>query len=188
MSSDESQALARSLGATIRAIRKEAGLTLATLAQRSGLSQPFLSQTENGNAMPSVVNLHRIAQALGTTAHALLERGTRSSTSLVRAGEGRTVEYTSDATVRFLVDGHRIMEPNEVTAGPHSHTDGTTSHAGEEFVYVVAGTVRMTLEGEPDHVLHAGDTLYYPATVPHAWFNDTDQPARFLITSSPPGF
>ncbi|WP_327657103.1 helix-turn-helix domain-containing protein [Streptomyces sp. NBC_00483] len=187
MEDEEHQDLARSIGASIRAARREAQLTLTQLAKEAGVSQPFLSQAENGKLMPSVINLHRIAQALNTTAHEILERGARPAVRVVRATEGRSYPLGPDATVRFCVGRNRLMDCNEVMAGPHSAAESATTHQGEEFVYVIDGSIRMVI-GESEHLLGAGDTVYYAATVPHQWFNDSDTPARFLFTSSPPGF
>jgi transcriptional regulator with XRE-family HTH domain len=184
---DDQQSLARSLGASIRAARRAAGLTLAELAKRTELSQPFLSQAENGNVMPSVINLHRIAQALATTAHALLEQGTRTPTRVVRAGDARTYALGPSAVLRFCVEGTRLMDCNEVAAEPHSAAESATTHAGEEFVYVISGAIRFSVDGD-EHYLNPGDTIYYAATSPHQWFNDSDHPAKFLFIGTPPGF
>ncbi|MEI7548498.1 MAG: helix-turn-helix transcriptional regulator, partial [Actinomycetota bacterium] len=54
-----------SLGTAIRGLRLAVGLTMVELADRAGLSQPFLSQIENGRARPSMQSLYRIATALG---------------------------------------------------------------------------------------------------------------------------
>ncbi|MCD0453451.1 XRE family transcriptional regulator [Actinocorallia sp. API 0066] len=184
---DEQRDLARSLGASIRAARKRAGLTLTELAKEAGVSQPFLSQAENGNVMPSVINLHRVAKALGTTAHQLLESGARRPATVVRAGASRSYPLGPDATVRFCIEGNRALDCNEVTAGPRSAAEAPTTHEGEEFVYVIEGRVRMVIGGS-DYLLGPGDTVTYTAALPHQWFNDEDAPARFLFTSTPPGF
>ena len=179
--------IARSLGASIRAARRSAGLTLTQLADKAGLSQPFLSQAENGNVMPSVINLHRIGQALGTTAHELLESGTPTPPKLLRADQARKYDLSVGAILRFRVEGSSLMHCNEVSAGPRSAAEAATTHAGEEFVYVIEGQVRMVVESE-EFTLDPGDTVYYTATRAHQWFNDSDQPAKFLFIGSPPSF
>ena len=80
------------LGAKIRALRKERGLTLKVLAQLSGLSHPFLSQVERGLARPSMSSLHQISEALGTNASWLLagSENTREAT-VVRASDTSVV-------------------------------------------------------------------------------------------------
>lgn len=160
---------------------------MVQLANSAEVSQPFLSQVEHGNTMPSVINLHRIAQALDTTAHALLEQGSRAPTRIVRASEARSHNLGPAAIVRFCVTGTRLLDCNEVTAEPQSAAEAPTTHTGEEFVYVISGTIRVNV-GETDYTLEPGDTVYYPATVPHQWFNDSDRAARFLFVTSPPTF
>jgi transcriptional regulator with XRE-family HTH domain len=61
------------LGSAIRARRLSRSLSLVDLASTADLSQPFLSQVENGRARPSLLSLRRIADALGTTPQALFE-------------------------------------------------------------------------------------------------------------------
>ncbi|MFJ9906177.1 helix-turn-helix domain-containing protein [Streptomyces sp. NPDC101152] len=58
-------ALWTELGAAIRQLRKEPGLTLVQLARLAELSHPLLSQLERGLTRPSMPSLHRIARALG---------------------------------------------------------------------------------------------------------------------------
>ncbi|MBA8958362.1 helix-turn-helix domain-containing protein [Rhodococcus opacus] len=185
---EDQRTLAVAIGTAIRSARRDAGLTLRDVAAKTGLSQPFLSQAENGHSVPSVMNLHRVARVLGTTAHALLEQGARTPTSLVRGREGRRFALSDGAVLRFCSTGVRAMEPNEVTAQPGSQAGEHTEHAGEEFIYVIDGSIRVEVGVEESYVLDRGDTLYYPATVPHRWFNDAAEPARFLITSTPPSF
>ncbi|WLP90783.1 XRE family transcriptional regulator [Gordonia sp. NB41Y] len=184
---DDQAMLARTLGASIRSARKAAGMTMAEVARRADLSQPFLSQVENGNTAPSVINLHKIAQTLGTTAHALLEQGSRQPTTVIRSTDARRYNLGPSAIVRFCLSGTRSLDCNEVTAGAHSGAEAATTHAGEEFVYVISGTVRMNIDGV-DHLLEPGDTVHFPATLSHQWFNDTDDEVRFLFVSTPPSF
>ena len=163
----DGEALASSLGASLRRLRKAQGLTLQQLASRCGLSQPFLSQLENGKAMPSLMALHNVAQALKTTAHSLLQPPERLEVSLVRDGEGDTYELTEGGLVRFLTRGDaHLMEPNEVNFEPDSGTVNT-GHEGEEVIYVLEGRLRVELEGSKPVELNRGDVYTYPATIPH---------------------
>lgn len=175
------------LGPTVRRLRRAAGLTLTELAEQVDLSQPFLSQIETNQAMPSLLALHRVASALGTSTHALLEP-TPQDVSLVRAKEGRRFALADGATVRFLVSGagHR-MEPNEVIAASNVTMEHTTSHVGEEMVHVLQGSVIVDVDGQASVTLEVGDTYAYPALDPHTW-RSGDSGARFLIITSPPSF
>jgi XRE family aerobic/anaerobic benzoate catabolism transcriptional regulator len=75
--------LLRTLGRRVRARRRDAGLTLRELAERSGLSQRFLVQVEQGEGNPSVLRLDALASALGTTASELLAPGAVASGEIV---------------------------------------------------------------------------------------------------------
>lgn len=61
---DPEKELHRAIGATIRGLRKDAGLTLKQLSRRTGLSVSLLSQIERAESSASVSSLHRIATAL----------------------------------------------------------------------------------------------------------------------------
>ena len=97
-----------SVGATIRERRLAAGLTLVELAERSGLSQPFLSQVENGRAHPSMESLYRIASALATTPQALFGGGQAAAQpSVARANDPTVPQIDTDGESlrRLLLPG-----------------------------------------------------------------------------------
>ena len=184
----DGDAVAATLGAALRRLRKAQGLTLQQLASRCGLSQPFLSQLENGKAMPSLMALHYVAQALETTAHSLLQPRERLDISLVRHGEGETYQLVKGASVRFLTrGGSHLMEPNEVEFDPGTGTVNA-GHEGEEVIYVLEGCLQVELEGSPPVVLAQGDVYTYPATIPHTITAAGQVGCRFLVVSSPPSF
>ncbi len=186
MDADETE-IAPQLGPSLRRRRKAAGLTMKQLAEECDLSQPFLSQIENSRAMPSLIALHRVAQALKTTTVALLEHS-YSAITLVRNGEGERFVLADGATTRFLTpgEGHRL-EANESTAAPGVAMSHSIVHDGQELIRVLEGELTVHLEGEDPVVLETGDTMSYPAVTPHRW-SSGDAGARFLIVSSPPSF
>ena len=184
----DGEAVAATLGAALRRLRKSQGLTLQQLATRCGLSQPFLSQLENGKAMPSLMALHHVAQALETTAHSLLQPQERLDISLVRRSEGETYQLEEGASVRFLTrGGSHLMEPNEVEFDPGAGTVNA-GHEGEEVIYVLEGRLRVELEGSLPVELARGDVYTYPATIPHTIAAAGQEGCRFLVVTSPPSF
>lgn len=184
---DFAEALPANVGQSLRVLRKGAGMTLEELASKAELSQPFLSQIENGKALPSLLALHRLAQALGTSAYGLI--GNESTgTSLVRQGEGPRFVVADGATTRFLTSrSESRLGVSEVVAAPDTRGEHKTSHAGQEVVYVIAGSVTFELEPDEIYELSAGDTLSYAATTPHSWTSGS-QGTRFLFMGSPASF
>lgn len=185
----DSNELAMSLGAALRDRRKARSLTLQQLADLCGLSQPFLSQLENGKAMPSLLALHQVAAALGTSVQELLRPSPEGEISLVRGDSTACYELSPGATVCFLVDGsnHRI-ETNLITAKPGAESGCELEHAGQEMIYVLEGEIEVSLRDHDSVELGAGDAYTYPSTTPHGWRNVGTKGARFLFVSSPPSF
>ncbi|MDT3438167.1 MULTISPECIES: helix-turn-helix domain-containing protein [unclassified Pseudofrankia] len=170
------------IGRSIRALRRRRGLTLVRLAVLAELSHPFLSQLERGLARPSMASLHRIAEALGTTQLELMSMDTEGDAndadgaaatsvgrqvSLVRAGGG-VLAQNPVGIARSLVSGARAMYPVLFEGAPTEFGD-TFTHAGDEFVFVMAGRIEVDVAAAGLFALGPGDTLYYPGVLPHRW-------------------
>jgi transcriptional regulator with XRE-family HTH domain len=153
------------VGAAVRRRRRAQELTLSVVAERSGLSVPFLSQVENERARPSRPSLDRIADALGTTAVELLAAADPAcSVDVVRAEDDDFGPPESRA--RSLVRGHHQLHAMEFTG---DHDEGReVQHRNDELMYVVEGAVEVEAEGRA-HRLGRGDTLYMSGGVRHRW-------------------
>jgi transcriptional regulator with XRE-family HTH domain len=55
------------VGQNFARLRKQKGLTQEQVAERSGISQQYLSGLESGRRNPTVITLHHLAEALGVT-------------------------------------------------------------------------------------------------------------------------
>ena len=159
------------IGRSLRTRRKELGYTLSEVGRRSGLSTAFLSQLENDRARPSLSSLQRVADALGTTAVALMAAAEEASeVDVVRAGEAEQLSPEVDddaAAVRPLVRGQRQLHALEFSGGLH-HEEREFVHRNDEIMYVVRDAVVVSAAGK-EHHLEAGDALYCPGGVPHRW-------------------
>ncbi|GAA4770290.1 helix-turn-helix domain-containing protein [Microbacterium gilvum] len=172
------------LGERIRALRKARGLTLARVAAATGLSHPFLSQVERGIHQPSLGSLRRIAVALETSPVELVAAADEPSdeparVELVRAGDGAVPEGFSRGTARALAHGASAFHPLEVEV-TRSERGERFAHAEGEFVYVLAGAIRLELDGE-EHALAAGDSASYAGGVQHRWWTPDGGAARLLV-------
>jgi transcriptional regulator with XRE-family HTH domain len=151
------------VGAAVRRRRRALELTLSVVAERSGLSVPFLSQVENERARPSRHSLEKVATALGTTAATLLAAADPAGgVDVVRADEG---EHTP-ARVRSLVRGHHQLHALEFIG---DHDAGREfQHRNDELMYVVEGGIEVEAEGRAQR-LGRGDTLYLTGGIRHRW-------------------
>lgn len=170
------------LGSAIRERRLRRSLSLVDLALRADLSQPFLSQVENGRAHPSLLSLRRIAEALETTPQALFEGpvGAGPNPTVVRASEVRTVEIAEGAgTCRLLLAGENPLHLVEFDGLPAEFLD-YFEHDGFEVIHVVGGTVEVDLAGDITS-LEAGDSMTYPSSTPHRFRSVGTDRARALL-------
>jgi transcriptional regulator with XRE-family HTH domain len=165
------------LGRWLRLLRKRKGLSLAAVAEQSGLSQSFLSQMERGLTQPSLRSVNRVARALGTTTPAVFALQGSAPVSVVRHGEGEIF-----AEARLLVRGNRAIHPLEIRGAPTEFGD-YFEHPGEELLYVIAGQVEAEVARTTRYVLEAGDAIYYAGLVGHRWRNMGGGPIHVLMVT-----
>jgi transcriptional regulator with XRE-family HTH domain len=157
------------LGARVRELRHERGLTLKELGSEAGLSHPFLSQLERGLARPSMASVERIAHALDVPVSTLWMTPRRSKAQLTRAGEGRLAPHGDPAApgvVRELPGGDSALSAREWSGGSRRWPDAAETESGELLLYVARGTVEIDLGGTV-HTLGEGDALRFDGAVPH---------------------
>jgi transcriptional regulator with XRE-family HTH domain len=168
------------VGAQVHRWRAERGLTLARLAERTGLNIGYLSQIENDKAQPSLTCLASLADALEVPISWFLLEDTPAPT-VVRRSE-RPVE-ANDLGRMERVDGGlaRGISIIEAIAKPGTRT-GAHAHAGDEHHLVLSGKFRMT---QGDHVIEAGpgDYVRWDGTIPHDAEAIGDDGGSMLIVS-----
>ncbi|MFG2653105.1 helix-turn-helix domain-containing protein [Streptomyces sp. NPDC048436] len=163
----KSDADAPQVGPGIRRLRRALDLTLADVAERAGVSAPFLSQVENGRSRPSMGSLQRIADALDTTAVQLLASADPPRpVDVVRGGSASVGEGEGEGRMRPLVRGHQRLHALEFT-GDHGW-GREYRHRNDEVLYVADGSAEVEADGSV-YRLERGDTLYCAAELPHRW-------------------
>ncbi len=172
------------LGGAIRERRVARDLTLVELAVLVDLSQPFLSQIENGRARPSMTSLYRIAHALDSTPQGLFG-GTieaLSAPALVRASEARVVDFDAadvKSSAHIFLAGEAPFHVLEYAGLPAEFGD-YWEHEGFEAIYVVEGEIEIDIDGQLSK-LRSGDFLSYPSRIRHRLRSLNDEPARALL-------
>jgi len=171
------------VGAQVRALRQQRGLSLRTLAELCDLSPNTISLVERGETSPSVSTLHRLATALGVHITAFFEGHVeRVQVVLTRVAE-RSCSGNAHILLESLGTGleEQSLEPFLVTMKPRADSGQQIMvHTGQEMVYCLQGEVEYEVAGQPYH-LAAGDTLLFEARLAHRWRNPTEMPATFLM-------
>src|SRR5687768_2879343 len=162
------------LAQRIRAERARRGLSLDTLAERSGVSRSMLSAVERGEKVPTVLVLDRIATGLDTTIARFLGDERRARVIVLPADQQDVAEDPSGWERRVLspVLPGVEFEFMRTTIGPGVDAGVFSPHApgSREYVAVERGTLRLTLDGEV-HLLRAGDSIYYDGDCAHGFSN-----------------
>ena len=173
----------------IRESREAAGLTLQELARRSGVATSTIQKVEKEQMTPSVAVILKIARGLGVRLSELVLDPTDAIEILhLRAGDRRPIGAPGKLVAERLSGDlfEPALETWRVTLYPgFSSGRGTIQYEGEEVVVCERGVVIFHV-GERDHVLRAGDTLHFKASIPHSWRNEGDGPARFIVTGTLP--
>lgn len=179
----QADVLATRLGATVRSRRRALGLTMQQVASRAGISQPFLSQIERGQARPSMRSLDLIAQSLESSAISLLAGDDeRTDIEVVRAGEQLTMvqtELAAGSTALELTRGARHLRAVEFGGGSAEFQDRYFVHRNEELSVILEGRYVFDVSGV-HYELGPGDTIAYSGGIPHRYRLVGGPPHRFL--------
>jgi transcriptional regulator with XRE-family HTH domain len=172
------------IGKTIRVRRQKLELTLQDVADVAGISIGYLSLIERDKAVPTLTTLSAIAKALGVGMEFLITKP--QPTTCISRAKDRPQFVVGTAQLRYERLG-ATFPGNELssfimTLEPGYQSDIVT-HAGEETVFVLTGTLEITLEAEA-MILAEGDSAHYDASRPHGWANRTDAPVRVLWTGT----
>ncbi|MEX3957013.1 XRE family transcriptional regulator [Trinickia symbiotica] len=187
VSTAESARQAPNLGGKIRALRQRLKRTLDETATAAGISKPFLSQVERGLATPSLTSLAGIAHALGVQLQYFVDTPSEERT-VRRAEQLRFFSFAGSANLFARLTSSSVGSQLEsllvkLPAGQKKASEVTT-HAGEEFVYLIEGELQLTLEGKT-FSLRTGDSAHYESTVPHSWANTGSVETTLLWVGSP---
>jgi DNA-binding transcriptional MerR regulator len=176
---------ATDIGRKLRAMRKKQGLGVAEAARRAKISAGFVSAIELSRANPSVATLQRLTAAYGTTVLDLYEMPRRPK-RLVRPRERQVIETASGIRMELLSVGTRQLQSMLFRVPPGAGSDGSYSHEGEEFIYMLSGTLELWLDELECHTLREGDGFWFESRHGHRWFNPLRKDAVLLWVNTPP--
>ncbi|MFK7937734.1 MAG: helix-turn-helix domain-containing protein [Roseovarius sp.] len=176
------------IGRELREFRHSKDMTVADLAQATGLSVGMLSKIENGITSPSLTTLQSLSQALSVPVTSFFRRfEERREAVHVKAGEAvETTRAGTRAGHQYQLLGHLganssgvMMEPYIITLTTKSDVFQTFQHDGVELLYMLEGEVGYR-HGDKSFHLRPGDSLFFDADAPHGPDELIKLPARYL--------
>lgn len=175
------------LGARLRRLRKRNDLGITEAAKRAKISAGFLSAVELSRANPSVATLQRLAAAYNTTVLEFYDLPSQPG-GIVGADKRQVLRTASGVSMELLSTGTKMLQSMLFRVPPGTGSDGAYSHAGEEFIYMLQGSLEIWLDELECRVLHAGDSFWFPSTRGHRWFNPSYEETTLLWVNTPPTF
>lgn len=174
----------KELGQRIAKIRKEHGLTLRQLSDKTGISAGFLSKIENGACDPSISNVQKICLALHVTVNELTAMKTepellstiyKDRTYVLRKAERCLIYGFGDAfRLETLFVGNPAFKVNVMTlmGGPAEQTHCVQVY--DNFCMVAKGRLAIAMENGSRYELEEGDSIMIRAEQQHAILNLSD--------------
>jgi len=178
------------LGKKVKIMRETRNLSLEDLAERANLKVDGIEKIENGELIPGLTPLIKIARALGVRLGTFLDDQQDIGPVITRKDEEKEITRFSDKDKPNQSDldfyslaqnkSGRHMEPFMIDIYPSSE-DGIklSSHEGEEFIYVMKGEVEI-IYGKDTHVLKEGESIYYDSIVKHHVHSHGTEAAKIL--------
>jgi transcriptional regulator with XRE-family HTH domain len=183
-----------SIGLKLRHTRKVKGLTLKQLADAAGCSESLLSKIENGHATPSLKMLQRLSGGLEMTIGEMFAQVPESDEPVTRSGQRMMIHADPQRRGQGLMlerlisyDGGHLLQGNIHHIEVGGNSEGTLSHDGEEFGYVLSGRIELLLEGQ-GHILETGDSFCFRSERAHGYRNVGDVTAKVIWLNTPPSF
>jgi transcriptional regulator with XRE-family HTH domain len=173
------------IASRIRELREIAGISAESFAKELKVERQLLLEYESGRTDIPVGFLINVANRLDLELSALL-RGDQPKLhvySVVRKGKGLNVDRRKQYNYENLAWNfvHKKVEPFIVTVAPYQEdrTPEFNSHPGQEFNYVLEGSLMVIVDGH-EVSLNVGDSIYFDSGYQHAMKALNNLPARFL--------
>jgi len=170
--------VAPDLSARVREICRTRDLSLRQLAAMTGIPIATLSKVQNNLATLSYVQLTKLAFGLGLELNELFTATTSDvrtgRRAVTRKGEGpqeATERYDFEMLCGDLASKKMNVGIMEISARTLEEAGGLIAHEGEEFAYVLSGSIEVHTEDYRPTRLEAGDCIYMDSTSAHVYVN-----------------
>ena len=177
------------IGYKIKDLRIQKNLTQEELADRCELSKGFISQLERDLTSPSIATLIDILQCLGTDLKEFFNDSVEEQIAFREADYFEKIDEELKNKVEWIIPNAQknMMEPIRLSLSPGGSTYPDNPHDGEEFGYVLSGSIRLIL-GKRTIKVKKGESFYFTANTTHYIKASEKSGAVLIWVSTPPSF
>ncbi|MDU2065695.1 MAG: XRE family transcriptional regulator [Sporomusaceae bacterium] len=182
----------KDIGKKVKELRLQKKLTLKELGEKTTLSIGFLSQLERGLTNIATDSLQKIAEAFEVELSYFFSSQNRTRGYVMRSYEKEVFQVINSKFIHYHLHngqtGSQIL-PRLIELLPINSEEDISqyAHEGEEFIYVLEGTLTLFINDEQIE-LFPGDSAHYNSSTVHNWANYTTKMVRLLVVSSPNPF
>jgi transcriptional regulator with XRE-family HTH domain len=168
------------LGKRMQEIRTTKGLSVEFLANETGFSTDYISGVEKGEIVPPVATILRLSRALEIDSGILLQEEEHAADK--RRAEGfrkRTEEYSYKTLTPEAI--HKHLKAFKVYIDPIADHKGVGyQHEGEEFIYVLKGTIEVTV-GDNKTIVSPENSIHFNSSIVHKLRNISQEKAELIV-------
>lgn len=177
------------IGRKIKDLRIQKNLTQEELADRCELSKGFISQLERDLTSPSIATLVDILQCLGTGLRDFFDDSEEEQIAFREADYFEKIDKELKNKVEWMIPNAQknMMEPIRLSLSPGGSTYPDNPHEGEEFGYVLSGSVQLII-GKRNIRVKKGESFYFTPDATHYIKANEKTGAVLIWVSTPPSF
>lgn len=177
------------IGNKIKELRIQKGLTQEELADRCELSKGFISQLERDLTSPSIATLIDILQCLGTDLKDFFNDSPDEQISFKENDYFEKIDEELKNKVEWIIPNAQknMMEPIRLTLAPGGSTYPDNPHEGEEFGYILSGSIQLII-GKKTIKVKKGESFYFTPNTTHYIKANQKTGAMLIWVSTPPSF
>ncbi len=175
------------IGKKIKDLRIAKALTQEELADRAELTKGFISQLENNLTSPSIATLMDILQCLGTDLKNFFDDDEDNQVVFSKEDYFEKEDSELKNMIQWIIPNAQknLMEPILITLEEGGTTYPDNPHEGEEFGYVLSGSITIHL-GKKVYKAKKGEAFCYEAKYEH--YIESNKGAKVIWVSCPPSF
>ncbi len=187
LTASASKPKAKSIGPRLRRLRMQRSLSLVQVARAVDVSIGFLSAIEREQMSASIATLRRLARFYQINILSLFDPS-EANPGRVKPNERKILDAGPGVRMELLSWGNTMMEPHLFRIAPSAGSGESYAHEGEEFLYILRGTLEISLAGGERLCLREGDSFYFESSNEHRWKNTGKKEALVLWVNTPPTF
>jgi DNA-binding transcriptional MerR regulator/mannose-6-phosphate isomerase-like protein (cupin superfamily) len=178
---------AKSIGPRLRRLRTQRSLMLGHVAHAVGVSIGFLSAIEREQMSASIATLRRLARFYQINILSLFDPS-EANPGRVKPHERKILDAGPGVRMELLSWGNTMMEPHLFRIAPSAGSGESYAHEGEEFLFILRGSLEISLANGERLCLEEGDSFYFESSNEHRWKNPGKKEALVLWVNTPPTF